>query len=363
MLMAITLSAANNLLVEYDSERWALLTSGFAEPALIATSAGVQFTVAFATARRLDPGGLRPDQVTMVVSGWSAEDSSWHVGLLLDPALAEARGGRWCELLRWTTVSGVEAEQAGRKLAQVIGRPFRLVLPEPVLDVDAAADEAVEAAKRDVPLQPLPLHFGEWSVSEVMGGAEWERTPRWRRDQVMRGGFFALLTPVFGLLSLGALLSPYASVQPEWLPWIGLLLSVVMLYSAISSLAMIWRSPTTTVDRRVSMIRQTRRGSQKMVQAPFEGLEYVLVTHSPVRKQVADVARLVAVMEVWVHLYSPRRGFILVCSSENVEGYLARGIDFTHRRPLDLGELDTPAHHAAAHLGEDIHIPVYVEER
>jgi hypothetical protein len=363
-LMSITLTAANDLFVEFDADRWMLFASGMAEPGFVATQSGMQYVPAFATARQLSAGGLTPEQVTMVVVGWSGEDSSWHLGLLLDAEFTQAtqRGGRWCELARWTTVSGQDAEQAGRKLALIIGRPFRLVLPDP----STAAAEAIDSTKvtpSTVTTQPLPLHFGEWTVGEVMGGMEWARTGRWRRDQILRGLFFGVLTPVFGLLAFGAILSPYASVQPEWLPVIGVALSAVMLYNAIMSFTSVLRSPTTSIDRRISVIRQTRRSSQKMTQVPFEALEYGLITHSIVRKQVADPERLVAVMEVWVHVYSPRRGFILICSSENVEGFLLRGLDLTTRRPLDLNEINTPAHHAAAHLMEDIGISFYAEER
>lgn len=362
--MSITLTAANDLFVEFDADRWLLFASGMTEPGFVATQTRMHYATAFANARQLGSGGLTPEQVTMVVAGWSDEDSSWHLGLLLDAEFTQStgRGGRWCELARWTTVSGQDAEQAGRKLASLIGRPFRLVLPDPSLAATAAIDSA-KAKSAAVASQPLPLTFGEWMVSEVMGGMEWARTGRWRRDQIIRGTFFGILTPVFGLLAFGAILSPYASVQPEWLPVIGVALSVVMLYNAITSFTSVLRSPVTSIDRRISIIRQTRRSSQKMNQVPFEALEYGLITHSIVRKQVADPERLVAVMEVWVHVYSPRRGFILICSSENVEGFLLRGLDLTNRRPLDLNEINTPAHHAAAHLEEDIGIPFYAEER
>ena len=369
--MSITLTAANNLLVEFDADHWTMRVAGSTEPAVEADATGLRYTAAFANARRLEARGLPADQITMVVTGWSDEDSSWHVGLLLDPVYGASRGGRWCELARWITVNGGEAESAGHKLASLLQRPFRLVPPEslaptapaaePAYDLSEAAEEA--PPKREVPIHDLPLQVGEWTVSALFNGMQWERTKRWRNDQLVRGVFFAVLTPVFALLSLGAWFSPYANVQPEWLPLLGLFLAAVMLLSALSAFWEILSSPTTTVDSRLRVIQQKRRSSSKMVQSPFEGLEYVLISHNVVRKQNADAERMIAALEVWIHVYSPRRGFILLCNSEHVEGYFRRNLNMEHRRPLDLSEIDTPAHHAAAHVGQEIGIPVYCEER
>ncbi|MBX3080632.1 MAG: hypothetical protein KF716_03295 [Anaerolineae bacterium] len=368
--MSITLTAANNLLIEFDADRWTMQVNGSSEPAVHADATGLRYTSAFASARRLEPGGLAADQITMVVTGWSDEDRSWHVGLLLDPQYAATRGGRWCELARWTTLSGSEAESAGRQLATLLQRSFRLVAPEIVAPTPAPAEpnydfseESVEKPKHEVGLNPLPLQVGEWTVSALYNGMQWERTTRWRNDQLIRGVFFAVLTPIFALLSLGAWFSPYANVQPEWLPLLGLGLAGVMLLSALAAFWQILSSPTTTIDSRLRVIQQKRRSSNKMIQSPFEGLEYVLISHTLVRKQNADAERMIAAMEVWLHVYSPRRGFIQVCNSEHIEGYLKRNLKMESRRPLDLGEIDTPAHHAAAHVAQAIGIPVYYEER
>jgi hypothetical protein len=67
--------------------------------------------------------------------------------------------------------------------------------------------------------------------------------------------------------------------------------------------------------------------------------------------------------EVWIHLYSPRRGFIPACYVTQTEGRMRADIPANVRRPLDLSEIDTPAHHAALYMAEMIGIPAYVETR
>ena len=57
------------------------------------TGQPIKYLPVFAHKRRLpDTGRLPLDSIQRVVLGWSHEDESWHLGLLLGPELAEARG-------------------------------------------------------------------------------------------------------------------------------------------------------------------------------------------------------------------------------------------------------------------------------
>ena len=78
---------------------------------------------------------------------------------------------------------------------------------------------------------------------------------------------------------------------------------------------------------------------------------------------VAMIQRARIWPEVWIHLYSPRRGFIPICYVSLTEGRMQPGLTFEERRPLHLAEIDTPAHHAAMHMADMIGVPAYVEER
>ncbi len=130
-----TIRAANNLVIELGRGLWQLSNGMSRErPLLIATlgAAALAYRPAFAEARQLPAnGGLPVKEVEEVVVGWSLIDRAWHLGFLLGPTTAAARGGRWCELAHWpddyALLSAHEAERAGAALAEVLQCRFRFV--------------------------------------------------------------------------------------------------------------------------------------------------------------------------------------------------------------------------------------------
>src|ERR1041385_8281619 len=113
-----TIAAANNLTVSIDNDEWSLLNgqADSAPPIVEAHEDGLNYRPAFATARRLSPDGhLPPEQITMVVVGWAVEDSSWHLGIMVSPDIAQTRGGRWCGLARWLNHDGDSGQGQDRK--------------------------------------------------------------------------------------------------------------------------------------------------------------------------------------------------------------------------------------------------------
>src|SRR5262249_1652954 len=150
---------------------------------------------------------------------------------------------------------------------------------------------------------------------------------------------------------------------------VGLGVSLVMFILTVSQVLALLRAPTTLIDNRVKIIRQSSKASRTVTQSPFEGVEYVLISHMINRREVtaATVAeqathdRILA--EVWVHLYSPRRGFINLGYIGQIEGRARSGLKFETRQPLRLSEIETPAHHAATIVAREIGIPIYVEQR
>src|SRR3954470_16290450 len=103
-----TIAAANNFTIRTEGDSWSLLNgSGDGPPIVQANPNGLSYGPAFGTARRLPADGHLPaDQIAMVVVGWAVEDSSWHLGLMVAPDLAQSRGGRWCGLARWSGDDG-----------------------------------------------------------------------------------------------------------------------------------------------------------------------------------------------------------------------------------------------------------------
>src|SRR3954467_12171725 len=103
--------AANNLSIKIDNNSWSLHNgrADATQPIVAATPDGLSYQAAFASARRLPDGHLPVLDIAMVVVGWAVEDSSWHLGVLVSPELAQTRGGRWCGLARWGEHEGPEA--------------------------------------------------------------------------------------------------------------------------------------------------------------------------------------------------------------------------------------------------------------
>jgi hypothetical protein len=365
-----TIAAANNLMIRMEDNRWSLFNGrGEDVPAIVeAGPEGLTYQQIFSTARRLSPDGHLPvDAISMIVLGWATEDSSWHLGLLLSQEIAQTRGGRWCGLARWENWDSDEAERAGQALARALGRPFRLVPPEN-RPAPAPVPEVVTAPVIEpVPLMPLPIVLDEWILEEDSVGLTWVRASTWRTKKVVQIVFSVILAIIFMALSLGARLSLYAPVQPDWLPLVGLGIGFLMILTAIGQIFSLSRSTHVLIDNRLRIVRVLRGARRIVVQSPYEGIENILISHVMHRREKNSDAEIEGYdhiwLETWIHLFSPRRGFISVCYANQVEGRLLSGVKVDERRPLNLGEIDTPAHHAAAIMGEMMDIPVFVEER
>jgi hypothetical protein len=453
-----TIAAANNLSIRVEGSVWSLV-NGSGENAvtvLQANANGLLYAANFGATRRLPERKLHSSQVAMVVVGWAAEDSSWHLGLMVTPDLAQTRGGRWCGLTRWPASMGDNAAQAGQFLAHSLGKPFRLVpapesaaqplAPEPQqvntpqsapiaytppatsypvappslpesqhLDrleerkfttgefaaqtteqfgsqfgspaTTALPDEAaeteypaeVEAPRQhtEVPLMPLPITVGEWTLNELDNGLLWKRSSGWRNKTLLNAVFFAVLASLFGALSIGSKLTQFAPVQPEFLPYVGMGLSALLLLLAIAQIWSLSRASIVLIDNHQKLVRvlrgyndKTGRARQTIVQSPYEGIDYVLASHVNSREDGGRKSKdpyasplTPAWLEVWLHLYSPRRGFINVCYVNQVEGQIRVDQDFRERQLLYLDEINSPLHHAALYMGQMLDLPVYVETR
>jgi hypothetical protein len=374
--------AANNLSIQLDDNSWSLYNGrAYAtEPIVAASPDGLTYQAAFASARRLPNGQLPSKDIAMVVVGWAVEDSSWHLGVLVSPEIAQTRGGRWCGLARWGEHEGPEAERAGQALATMLNKPLRLVPPvqqsaQPVAALDSTGVVTAPEAPAhpvelpQVPLMPLPISLGEWILQEDLQGLLWNRAQSWRRRMTIYAVLSIALAVIFGLLSLGARLSPYAPVQPDWLPLVGLVIAFIMLLIGVSQILTLLRSTSVLIDNRQRLVRVLRRSRRTILQSPYEGIEYALVSHVITRREGSSKSKTDLIdydriwPEVWVHLYSPRRGFIPICYVSLVEGRMRSGLTVEERRPLHLAEIDTPAHHAAMHMAEMIGVPTFVEER
>lgn len=239
------ISAAGNLTIEVDVDRWRLMVNGGTpERVLLEASANqpLQYIELFGSKRQLPADGTLPiHTIQRVVLGWSHEDESWHLGLLLGPEIAQQRGSRWCELARWpdpdTTVFGELAARAGRGLARTIACPFNLIEP--------AVKEAAPPPPPK-PLRELPLYFDQWTLNR-QSALQFVRSPRWARSRVLRIVWYAVLVAVYIILSVMTLRGIIALPKPEFLPYLGLAVAVLLVGLIGYSLYQLLTSPNRVI--------------------------------------------------------------------------------------------------------------------
>lgn len=386
-----TIPAAPNFVIETDDLRWRLLyvvdpVNQWDQPVTLveADPAGLRYHTSYGKARRLPAWGIAPAQIDQVVVGW--EGDTWQLGLTLIGVIAEDRGSRWCGITRWqapdSAVYADAAHDAGRLLAGALGKPFHFVPPVSSASTPSTpastprlvtpSSGALPAARprlQDATEHTPPITAGEWTLTPIPNGLSWERSATWKRDTLIRTIFFGVLTLAFALLSLGELRSAFAPVQPNWLPIAGLAVTVIMaLQTAYRGLSLVMTSGVE-YDNRHHMIKLIRRPTGVIKQIPFEKIEYVLISdmimqRSP-KQALASGQEVKLITESWIHLARQKGDFLQVAyipQSEGRAAFIATDKP-GDRQPLDIHEIDTPAHQSAAQIGQLLGIPVYVEQR
>lgn len=258
------ISAAGNLTIEHDIDHWRLLsTSNGQERTLIEAEKGhpVHYIEIFGSKRRLPKGGnLAVEDIQRTVLGWSPEDECWHLGLLLEPEIAEQRGSRWVELARWpdpsTTMFSDVAADAGRALSRTLNRPFNLIEPD-----RTAVAKPVSAPPP--PLRSLPLEFDQWKLTRK-SALQLTRGSQWTRQRVTRLVWYGLLVVVYFVLSIVTLQGGIALPKPEVLPYLGIAVGVFLFGAMLYTLYEIINKPNRIVvtNEGVSWMRGNRQAEQ-----------------------------------------------------------------------------------------------------
>lgn len=227
------ISAAENIVIDMQDGRWRLMNANGTDQTDVLAEAvpgeALRYGARFGTTRRLPTSGqIGPGQIQQIVAGWSHEDASWHLGLLLGPELAEARGSRWCEIAYWPDPD-VEvfmdlAKSAGESLGRILAIPFHLVPPTP--------------AEKPAPLPPPPLpeRVGVWNISQSGANILFHRESGWRTAHYRRIGWYVLWMVVYIVVSTATLTSKLALPNsgtllpdPRLLPFLGLATAALLL--------------------------------------------------------------------------------------------------------------------------------------
>lgn len=359
------ISAAENITIELSEARWRMIANGSAEAqVLLEAEAGqpVSYVTDFAATRRMPRSGLlETDQIQRVVLGWSPGDESWHLGLLLDMELAQARGSRWCEIAHWpdpsSTVFVDLAARAGESLAQVTTRPFHLVEPKP------------EAAKVQAPPRPLPTLPLEVSDAWTLEPAEANdlqlvRAPRVARAMLRRAIWYGLWSIVYFALVYLTLTSGIAPSNPAFLPYLGLfsggVLVLLMFKNAYQFLNSMDRIVFDAEARQVrgqrgSKVRWMQRGSH------MQGI-YVsqVIGRRRGKKPAPQYGEL--------NLYLADGKFFHLMNADHIEEYEQDPAAGEELPPDSVSELTanhatTNLQAAALHIGRALNLPVWYDQR
>lgn len=228
------ISAAEHLVIEMDFANWQLIQLDEEGDRTLVMDAKLneplRYSSTFATSRHLPAGGVLPvEYIRQVVVGWSYEDETWHLGLLLVPDLADARGSRWCEIARWPDpdqdLFNDLARAAGESLAEKLSKPLNCVSPQS----DRAAQELT--------LPELPLNIGVWALDRVDDQRlSLVRGRKWVLAQFVRLVWYFAWAAVYIVLSVTTLNSdlalPNAGAMlpsPEILPYLGFATAAILL--------------------------------------------------------------------------------------------------------------------------------------
>jgi hypothetical protein len=310
------ISAAENLVIDMEADRWRLLANGDYDTRVLMDAAPGQplrYLPGFGSTRRLPSSGqLSLEDVQRVVLGWSNKDEAWHLGLILEQDLAAARGSRWCEIAHWpdpdTNVFFDLASQAGKTLATTIARPFNLIPPR----VEQSAPPPPP-----VILPPLPLKMGLWTLdwadtskrrrgNDLIGETtyatpaerafQFARTSSWTVSKVLRIGWYSLWVTVYLILSIATLTRTLALPNsgtmlptPEVLPILGLVSAVVLAGMIFYNLYELFYKPDrVVVDPQTRTVTAFRGGSQ-LWQTFGDGALAVYVTQVVAKKSKKPV--------------------------------------------------------------------------
>ncbi len=278
------ISAGGNLTIEHNIDHWRLLsTSNGQERLLLEAETGkpISYIEIFGSKRRLPKGGkLSLDDVQRIVLGWSYEDGSWHLGLLVEPELAEQRGSRWCELARWpdpdTTVFNDIAAEAGRALARTVQRPFNLIEPDRSAEAGSASVSAPPP-----PLRSLPLEFDQWTLTR-QSALQFVRSPQWTRQRIIRLAWYGLLVIAYFVLSIVTLTQVIALPKPEFLPYLGIVVGVFLIGMILYTLYELINRPNRVVIDNNGV--EGKRGNNTAWQVVKESIDSVYVSEIVNRK-------------------------------------------------------------------------------
>ncbi len=276
-----------NTLVDFSAEAWRLIQlDNQAEPKLLLEAKSglpLRFSGAFAVSRDLpETGEILVSDLGQVLLGWSQQSTSWQLGITLSEEISLVRNSRWFEILRFAAEDPdrheAAARQLGEALAATLGIPF--VTRDRVIEPAAAAPEPA-------PLAELPLGLGMWQLEETaaQGELQLRRQSRWKWARRRQIAWYALWMFIYiwvALATLGSDLGlPNAGTlipNPDWLPYLALVVAALLLLQALRQAWQDLRSPDAIVFNAYNKSIRGLRGNAQRWQLSAGGLQSVYVS-------------------------------------------------------------------------------------
>lgn len=371
------ISAADNLVIDIQSNRWQLLiNTNFVENVqgdgvLLEASDGqpLRYTSAFARTRHLPrSGALSANYVQRVVLGWSWDDEAWHLGLLLAPELAEARGSRWCQLAQWPDpeqdVYHDLATEAGQSLAKFLSCPFNLIPIKP--------EHQTEHVEQPVkPLPEIPLELQEWTLKRH-GKQNWlvlQREKSWQRERQRRMVWYGFWSIIYVLLAVLVLFSDIARPRPEYLPYVAIGVALMLV-----GLVVYARHELRTKAQRIIIDPETRRiwglvnGQKKPIwryaRQEIDTIyisEVLKVNKGALIQQYAELNLRMTDGGHYFFLFNQEEGQVLTePDNESDEPIAAPEPTLA---PFTQNEAMSNVHYAAFHIANALGVPVWIDRR
>ena len=398
--------AANHVHIEFEVDAWRLISTELDSPTTLveATPEGLVAHPVFRAARSLPSASISPIQVTRIMLGWAPESQAWRLGMLLSDgaqSTLDTTQMQWCELAEWPQVMYPyqldNAKIAGQALARLINRPFQIVEPNgatrvPVFSTAVEQSTPIELEPNDdetipdtttgkveseptpqfipeIESIPLPIRFSGWRLTRTASGLRFRRVKSWWTVTLVRLTVIFTLCVLFLILSIGSRERGLATVEPEQLPDIGLVIGGILLIFLLATIWDIFTEKSVIIDT-----FQREVYSQGLIlpfvqwRIPFDRIQYVLLTQSPVkaqgRRKHSDPMQIS--QEVWLHVFDGTN-FHEIADLGSVEGQswmwdIIRTHHHTHvRRHIQLSHYDTSGHHAGQQIAQLIGVPIYMD--
>ena len=349
------ISAADNWIIEFETNRWRLLSNSNEQERLVVEAVNGQtlrYGAFFANKRRLPQQELDPESIQQVTVGWSETDESWHLGFILAPELAATRGSRWCELAYWPDASAQahaeQAEQAGEALGQATGRPFKVIPPRP----------RPEEAEKVAELPALPLNCGIWTLQREAKNLVFKRSSAWIRSRLVRMAWYGFWLAIFVVLSVATLTTDLALPNsglmlpnPELLPYLGLVAGAVLLLLILGIVYQIFTKPNRIIIEPDTRRIEAYRGTNPRWQWQADELSSVYVT-----QVVAQRGKKRTMQHGELNLYRADNDFAFVLALEQEEERLENNRDrpAEYVQPIGPEEVDTDLQAAGLYIAQSL---------